>query len=102
VYTQIKVNAKLSLRYDMKTHGGGGRSGLIAPSFLISALDGGEWSASGSSYLTPGERATGTHWIGGWVGPTAGVDVEKRKIFPLMGFEHWPSRPLPVAVPAEL
>jgi hypothetical protein len=28
-----------------------------------------------------GERATGTHWIGGWVGPRVGLDaVEKRKI----------------------
>jgi hypothetical protein len=26
------------------------------------------------------ERAVGTHWIGGWVGPKAGQDaVEKRK-----------------------
>jgi hypothetical protein len=25
--------------------------------------------------LYPGERAPGTHWIGGWVGPRAGLDV---------------------------
>jgi hypothetical protein len=31
--------------------------------------------------FTPGERAPGTHWIGGWVGPRAGLDdVEKRKL----------------------
>jgi len=37
--------------------------------------------------LPPG-RALGTHWIGGWVGPRAGLNaVEKRKI---------PSPPLPV------
>jgi hypothetical protein len=30
--------------------------------------------------LYPGERAAGTHWIGGWVGPRAGLDaVEKRR-----------------------
>jgi hypothetical protein len=30
--------------------------------------------------FTPGERASGIHWIGGWVGPRAGLDdVEKRK-----------------------
>jgi hypothetical protein len=30
---------------------------------------------------TPGEKAHGTHWIGGWVDPRAGLDtVEKRKI----------------------
>jgi hypothetical protein len=25
--------------------------------------------------FTPGERTTGTHWIGGWVGPRAGLDA---------------------------
>jgi hypothetical protein len=35
--------------------------------FLISALDGGEWSASRSGRFTPRERAPGTDWIGGWV-----------------------------------
>jgi hypothetical protein len=35
--------------------------------------------------LPPRERAPGTHWIGGWEGPRAGLDaVEKRKIL-------WPS-----------
>jgi hypothetical protein len=30
--------------------------------------------------LFPGKRATGTYWIGGWVGPRADLDdVEKRK-----------------------
>jgi hypothetical protein len=37
---------------------------------LTSALDGGEWSASRSGRFTPRERAPGTHWIGGWVGPS--------------------------------
>jgi hypothetical protein len=27
--------------------------------------------------FTPGERALGTHWIGGWVGPRAGLDMEE-------------------------
>jgi hypothetical protein len=31
-----------------------------------------------ASAALPGERAPGTHWIGGWVDPRAGVeDVEK-------------------------
>jgi hypothetical protein len=48
---------------------------------LTSALDGGEWSASRPSRFTPRERATGTHWIGGWVGSRAVLDaVVKRKI----------------------
>jgi hypothetical protein len=37
--------------------------------YLISALDGGEWSVSRPVRFTPRERAPGTHWIGGWVGP---------------------------------
>jgi hypothetical protein len=48
--------------------------------FLTSALVGGEWSTSRPCRFTPGERALGTHLIGGWVGPRAGLDdVEKRK-----------------------
>jgi hypothetical protein len=52
----------------------------MAPQFLTSALDGGEWSASRPGRFTPGEIATGTHWIEGWMSPSAGLDaVEKRK-----------------------
>jgi hypothetical protein len=48
---------------------------------LTSALDGGEWSASRSCRFTPRERDSGTYWIGGWMGPRAGLDaVVKRKI----------------------
>jgi hypothetical protein len=47
----------------------------------MKALDGGEWSASRPGRFTPRERAPGTHWIGGWVGPRAVLDaVVKRKI----------------------
>jgi hypothetical protein len=48
--------------------------------FLNSALDGDEWT-SRPGLFTPRERAPGTHWIGGWVGPRAVLDtVVKRKI----------------------
>jgi hypothetical protein len=48
---------------------------------LTSALDGDEWSASCPSLFTPKGRAPATHWIGGWVGPRAVLDmVVKRKI----------------------
>jgi hypothetical protein len=34
----------------------------------------------------PAALPPGTHWIGGWVGPRAGLeDVEKRKLFTLPG-----------------
>jgi hypothetical protein len=46
--------------------------------FFTSAVVGGEWSASRPGRFTPGERAPGTHRIGGWVGPRTGLeDVEK-------------------------
>jgi hypothetical protein len=58
-------------------------SGGIAPPFLTSALDGWEWSASRTGRFTPGETASGTHWIESWVDPRAGLDaVEKRIILP--------------------
>jgi hypothetical protein len=55
----------------MKTCGSEG----IAPPFLTLALDGGELTVSRLSCFTSGERAPGAHWIGGWVGPRAGLDV---------------------------
>jgi hypothetical protein len=59
--------------------------------FLTSALAGGEWSALRPGRFTPGERAPDTHWIGGWVGPRAGLDdVEKRKFLTLPGLEFRP------------
>jgi len=43
---------------------------------LTLALYGGEWSA-----LHHGKRSPSTHWIGGWLGPSAVLDaVAKRKI----------------------
>jgi hypothetical protein len=58
---------------------------------LTSALVGGEWSASRPYRFTPGESATGTHWIGGWVDPRAGLDdVEKIKFLTLPGLELRP------------
>jgi hypothetical protein len=80
----IAVKVKLSLVFFFcwsSRHEGVLRSGGIAPSVLDSALDGGEWSASCPGRFTPRERAPGTHWIGGWVGPRAGEDaVVRRKI----------------------
>jgi hypothetical protein len=56
-------------------------SGGIAQPFLITALDVGEQSASRPGRFIPGERVPGTHWIGGYVDPTAGPEAaEYRKI----------------------
>jgi hypothetical protein len=78
-------------------------SGGIAPSFLISTLDGGEWSASRPGRFITTERAPCTHWIGSWVGPRTGLDavVYKKIACPLPGIEHRPSSSQPVAIPAD-
>jgi hypothetical protein len=55
--------------------------------FLTSVLVGGKWSASRSDRFTPEERAPGTHWVGGWVALSAGLDIEKRKFSSLPGLE---------------
>jgi hypothetical protein len=61
---------------------------------LTSALGGGEWSASRPGRFAPRERAPGTHWIGGWVGPRAVLDaVVKRKI-PSPRWESNPRTPI--------
>jgi hypothetical protein len=50
------------------------------------------WVVSFTSWsLYPRRKSPGTHCIGGWVGPRAGLDdVEKRKFFTLPGLELWP------------
>jgi hypothetical protein len=42
--------------------------------FLTSTRDGGEWSASRTGRFTPGKN-----WIGGWVGPTAGLNAVTKR-----------------------
>jgi hypothetical protein len=67
-----------------------GEVDVLTPVFLTSALVGGEWSAS-----RPGRIYPGTHWIGGLVGPRAGLDdVENLKFLALPGLGLRPlSRP---------
>jgi hypothetical protein len=63
--------------------------------FLTLTLTEGEWSASLPGCFTPGDRAPGTHWIGGCVDSRAGLDdMEKGKFLILPGLELQPlSRP---------
>jgi hypothetical protein len=56
--------------------------------FLTLSLVGGECSTSRPGRFNPGERAPGTHWIGGSVALRAGLDdLEKRKFLTLPGLE---------------
>jgi hypothetical protein len=52
-------------------------SGCIDPRFT-SAVVGGEWSASRTGLLTPGERTAGTRWVGFSVGPRAGLSYMEK------------------------
>jgi hypothetical protein len=55
---------------------------------LMSVVDGGEWSGTCPSCFTPRERAPSTHWIGGWMGSRAGLDmVSEKNSQPLPGIE---------------
>jgi hypothetical protein len=66
-------------------------SGGVAP-FLTSTPYGGEWSASRFGRFATGDIAAGTHWIGEWVCPRAGMGaMQKIKILPLPGIEPWSS-----------
>jgi hypothetical protein len=60
---------------------------------LTSALDGGERSASRPGRFTPSERAPGTPWIEGWVGPRAVVDTVVKIKIPSTRRESNPDRP---------
>jgi hypothetical protein len=72
-------------------YGGGGG---IAPPFLTSSLGGDECSASRTDRFIHRETTPGTHSIGGWVGPRAGlVAVYKRNILVLPAVEPLPSMP---------
>jgi hypothetical protein len=43
--------------------------------FLMSALDGGEWSESNLGCFTRKARVPSTQWIGDWVDPGADLDT---------------------------
>jgi hypothetical protein len=64
-----KVAQRLIKHHDTKTYG------------EVEALGRGEWSASRPGRYTPSERATGTHWIGGWVGTDVVWTLWKREIY---------------------
>jgi hypothetical protein len=64
-------------------------NGSIAPPFLTSALDGGQWSCP--SCFTPREWASGTHWVGPRVNLDAVEGEEKNLALP--GIEPGPSSP---------
>jgi hypothetical protein len=69
----------LTEHHTMNTYWG---IGGIAPRILDLGTRWGEQSASRSGRLTPRERAPGSHRIGGWVDPRAGLDAMVRRKIP--------------------
>jgi hypothetical protein len=66
--------------------------------FLTSALAGGQWSASRRCRFTPGESGPCTHWVEGWVNPSAGMDIWRREnSWPYQDSDSDPSVVEPVA-----
>jgi hypothetical protein len=59
--------------------------------FLTSALAGDEWSASRPCRFYLRGKSPGTHWIGSWVDPRAGLDdLDKGKFLTLPVLEFRP------------
>ena len=53
---------------------------VLLHSFLVSTLDGGDWSTLQPGFFTP-VKNSGSRWMGGWVGLSAVMDVSgKRKL----------------------
>jgi hypothetical protein len=66
IWNEAAKKVNLSV-YTPGTHVGEWRYRPTLHLFLISALHGGEWSASRSGSFTHGERVTGTHRAAEWV-----------------------------------
>jgi hypothetical protein len=66
----------------------------MAPPFLTSVLDGGEWSASWPGRFNSVEIAPDIRWLGGWMSLRVCLEaVENRKILFLLGIEPRLSNP---------
>jgi hypothetical protein len=68
-------------------------TGGIAPSVLISSLDGGEWSALRPGRFTPGERILVAITQEAVIQSRSERCGEEKNSFILPGIEPWPSIP---------
>jgi hypothetical protein len=87
----VKVKLSLCLTNEVLRHEGVWGRGCIDPRFLDLGTCW-RWVVSfAPQSIFPAERALGTYWIRGWVGPRTGLDiVEKRKFLALPGPELRP------------
>jgi hypothetical protein len=61
------------------SHAGANGEKMYSYSFLTSVLDGVSGPRHATAALNPRVRTSGTHWIAGWVGLSAGQDTEARR-----------------------
>jgi hypothetical protein len=87
-WRKVKINLSLCLINYASRHEYIWVSGGIAPPFLISALDGSEWSASSLGRFIAGEITTDTNCIGDW------VDLQSRSWHCGEEKTSWPCREL--------
>ena len=80
-HTKFGVQPTKSSLYTPWWHMGGREVQLY--SFLTSTLGEGKWSASRSGRFTTRERASCTHWIGGWVGFRSGLHLAQNMFQPV-------------------
>jgi hypothetical protein len=95
--SNVKVKAKLPLCFFKLITTPWRRIGewrYSSTHYLASALHGGEWSASRPGRFTPREKARGTPWIGGWVGPRDVLDVVVKRKIPSPRWESNPKTPI--------
>jgi hypothetical protein len=84
---KVKLSLHVTKHHAIKTYGG---VEVQLHAFLISALDGDDWSAPRSGRFTPG-----FHWIGDWVGRRVSLDAvaKRKKSLPLSGIDPRSSSP---------
>jgi hypothetical protein len=97
LHLKVKVKLSLCLTNLALRHEGVWRSGCIDPHFLDLGISW-RWVVSFTpGRITPGERATGTHWIGGSVNPRAGLNDVRENSWPHRDSNYDPSVGQPVA-----
>jgi hypothetical protein len=93
----VKKKGEVIPLHAMEAHG---RRGSIAPTHTSRHQMRWVVSVTPRPRFTPGERIPGTHWIGSWVGPRAGLDAGARRkiLFSCRGSN--PDRPARSQTPA--
>jgi hypothetical protein len=75
-YEKVKFSLCFTKHHAIKTHEG---VEVQIHALLTLELDGREWSVSRPGRFTLGKGTPETHWTGGWLDPTASLDVVENR-----------------------